>query len=81
MSKILVTGAAGFIGSHLTEKLLSMGHEVTGLDCFMGDLYPSELKRENWLEVKQLFPKTKLLEIDLREDFEESIFSDFEYVL
>ena len=80
MSKILVTGAAGFIGSHLTEKLLSMGHEVTGLDCFMGDLYPSELKRENWLEVKQLFPKTKLLEVDLREDFKESIFSDFEYV-
>ena len=32
--KILVTGAAGFIGSHLAERLASMGHEVFGLDCF-----------------------------------------------
>ena len=30
----LVTGAAGFIGSHLTEALLSLGQEVTGLDDF-----------------------------------------------
>lgn len=30
--KILVTGAAGLIGSHLTEKLLALGHQVTGLD-------------------------------------------------
>ena len=80
MSNILVTGAAGFIGSHLTEKLISMGHEVTGLDCFMGELYPSELKRENWLEVKRRFPETKLIEIDLRDNFDETTFSDFEYV-
>ena len=30
--KYFVTGAAGFIGSHLTEALLDAGHEVTGLD-------------------------------------------------
>ena len=80
MSNILVTGAAGFIGSHLTEKLISMGHEVTGLDCFMGELYPSELKRENWLEVKRRFPETRLIEIDLRDNFDKTTFSDFEYV-
>lgn len=34
MTTILVTGAAGFIGSHLTEKLLSQGHRVIGVDNF-----------------------------------------------
>src|SRR3977135_1968274 len=32
--RLLVTGIAGFIGSHLSERLLSRGHEVTGLDHF-----------------------------------------------
>ena len=32
--QILVTGAAGFIGSHLTDKLLSAGHQVIGIDNF-----------------------------------------------
>lgn len=32
--KILITGAAGFLGSHLTKRLLGMGHEVIGLDDF-----------------------------------------------
>jgi UDP-glucuronate 4-epimerase len=31
---VLVTGAAGFIGSHLTKALLDRGARVTGLDCF-----------------------------------------------
>ena len=32
--KILLTGGAGFIGSHLAEKLISEGHSVTALDNF-----------------------------------------------
>jgi nucleoside-diphosphate-sugar epimerase len=44
--KYAVTGAAGFIGSHLAEKLLEGGHEVLGVDCFT-DYYDPTLKEEN----------------------------------
>ena len=44
--KALVTGAAGFIGSHLTAALLERGAEVTGLDCFT-DYYPRAFKEAN----------------------------------
>src|SRR5690348_13845737 len=45
--RIVVTGAAGFIGSHTCERLVARGHEVVGLDSFDGYLYPAELKRKN----------------------------------
>ena len=44
--KALVTGCAGFIGSHLVDKLLELGYEVIGIDCFT-DYYPGELKGKN----------------------------------
>jgi len=44
--RVLVTGAAGFIGSHLTEALLAAGHTVTGVDAFT-PYYDPELKRAN----------------------------------
>jgi UDP-glucuronate 4-epimerase len=44
--RYVVTGAAGFIGSHLSERLLEDGHEVVGLDCFT-DYYDPALKEEN----------------------------------
>jgi UDP-glucose 4-epimerase len=44
--KALVTGAAGFIGSHLTTALLDRGYEVTGLDSFT-DYYPRVIKEAN----------------------------------
>jgi UDP-glucose 4-epimerase len=44
--KALVTGAAGFIGSHLSARLLHQGADVTGLDCFT-DYYPRARKEFN----------------------------------
>jgi nucleoside-diphosphate-sugar epimerase len=50
-----VTGAAGFIGSHLGEALVAAGHEVVGIDCFT-DYYDPRLKEENaaGLDVRRL---------------------------
>jgi UDP-glucuronate 4-epimerase len=44
--RYLVTGAAGFIGSHLADSLRGQGHDVVGLDCFT-DYYDVALKEEN----------------------------------
>ncbi len=44
--RYVVTGAAGFIGSHLAESLVAGGHDVVGLDCFT-DYYDPALKEEN----------------------------------
>jgi UDP-glucose 4-epimerase len=46
MARVLVTGCAGFIGSHLTDRLLESGHEVIGIDCF-ADYYSPHLKEKN----------------------------------
>ncbi len=52
MPHILITGCAGFIGSHLTEKLLAEGHQVTGLDNF-DPFYAREHKEANLQHAKQ----------------------------
>jgi UDP-glucuronate 4-epimerase len=44
--KYVVTGAAGFLGSHLVDALIARGHEVLGVDCFT-DYYDPALKEEN----------------------------------
>jgi len=44
--RYVVTGAAGFIGSHLSEALMARGHDVAGVDCFT-DYYDPALKEAN----------------------------------
>src|SRR6266550_2220575 len=64
--RALVTGAAGFIGSHLCEALLVEGHQVVGLDALI-PYYPREVKEANleWLYDQ---PKFTFYELDLRSD-------------
>jgi nucleoside-diphosphate-sugar epimerase len=46
VSRYVVTGAAGFVGSHLAERLVADGHEVLGVDCFT-DYYDAAEKEAN----------------------------------
>lgn len=64
--RIVVTGAAGFIGSSLAESLLARGHEVIGLDAFI-PYYPREVKEAN-LEAATSQPGYRFAEVDLRVD-------------
>ena len=63
--RILVTGTAGFIGSHLAERLCAQGHDVVGLDCFT-DYYAREQKEANAAAVKAAGASTH--ELDLATD-------------
>lgn len=66
--KALVTGVAGFIGSHLAEKLLASGHGVVGIDNFL-DNYPRHFKENNLVGLAQnpefTFLSDDLLRVDL----------------
>jgi len=59
--KTIVTGGAGFIGSHLTELLLSQDHEVVVIDNF------STGWRKNLSQAERKYPKLKVMEADIRE--------------
>jgi nucleoside-diphosphate-sugar epimerase len=61
--RCLVTGVAGFIGSHLAERLLAEGHEVCGIDSFV-DFYPRALKELN-LEGARSWNRFTFIEKDL----------------
>jgi UDP-glucose 4-epimerase len=65
-SAALVTGCAGFLGSHLCEALLTDGLDVVGLDCF-SDYYPRALKQAN-MKAALTSPRFHLLETDLATD-------------
>ncbi len=61
--RILVTGGAGFIGSHLVEKLLETGHHVVILDDF-NDFYDPQIKHEN---IAGFLNDVTLCQVDLRD--------------
>src|SRR6056297_941218 len=63
--RILVTGGAGFIGSHVMERLASVGHEVCSVDNF-NDYYDPAIKRKNIAAIKRQFPVVSY-EVDIRE--------------
>ena len=79
-STVLVTGAAGFIGSHLAERLIDTGYRVVGLDNF-DDYYPPAIKRANIRPVaaRDVF---ELVEGDIRDtDLINRIFKDHDISL
>lgn len=61
---ILVTGGAGFIGSHFVDTCLAIGHEVAVIDDF-NDFYDPEIKRAN---LSRMGASVELHEIDIRDD-------------
>jgi UDP-glucuronate 4-epimerase len=71
---ILVTGAAGFIGSHVCERFLELNNEVIGIDNF-DDFYSIEIKRSNLNDLLK-DPRFKFYEADIRNELElNNIFS------
>lgn len=61
--RCLVTGVAGFIGSHIAERLLADGHEVYGIDAFT-DYYDRSIKEQNVEQVRS-WSRFRFLEGDL----------------
>ena len=68
--KSLVSGVAGFIGSHLAERLLREGHQVCGIDSFLGN-YPRRFKESNLSNLtghsRFQFVEGDLVQLDLAE--------------
>jgi UDP-glucuronate 4-epimerase len=77
MSRFLVTGCAGFIGSHLTDALLSRGDDVVGVDAFT-DYYARDTKESN-LE-RALSGGLSLVEVDMSRDDLRGILDDVDGV-
>ena len=76
--KILVTGIAGFIGSHTAERLQELGHQVVGVDNFC-DYYDVKLKQLNAKAVKD--KGVSIIEHDLRaENLHQTLPLDVDYI-
>ena len=66
---VLITGVAGFIGSHLAARLAARGDRVVGLDNFDETLYPASLHMANLAQVADVveFTKGDILDVELLE--------------
>src|SRR5437667_1217728 len=76
--KCLVTGAAGFIGSHLCEELLRGVHEVVGVDGFI-PYYPEAIKQRNLAGFRE-HPHFRFHRLDMRQEPLENVVTDVEVI-
>ena len=79
MIKVTVTGACGFIGSHLTKQLIERGFHVVGVDCLDDNLYSRSVKESRLKELKQL-SNFDFANINIATDELDSSFSDSKFV-
>jgi|688.fasta_scaffold329799_2 UDP-glucuronate 4-epimerase len=81
--KVLVTGAAGFIGSNLCIELLKRNYSVVGIDNFLADSYSPILKKKNLSSIALMQSKNdfEFQEFDLRHDNYDVLDRDFDYVV
>ncbi len=75
--KILVTGAAGFIGSHMCEGLVAMGHQVIGIDNF-SPYYDPALKRMNAQDI--MAKGVEMIEADLLDNLSQKLPRDIDII-
>jgi nucleoside-diphosphate-sugar epimerase len=78
--RILVTGAAGFIGSHLVRTLCQQGHEVHALDSLIETTYSAEIKKLRWQYMKENY-NAMFYEKDLRYDEIEDIIASVDIIV
>ena len=77
--QVLVTGAAGFIGSHVCEQLISTNHDVLGIDAFI-PYYPRAIKESNLTNLRGE-PRFRFVETDLRDGNLGELVADCDVIL
>lgn len=76
MTRVLITGAAGFIGFHLAQRLLRDGYSILGVDNF-NSYYAPALKRDRIKQLLSQFPKAEIHELDIQNPELEKLVADF----